>query len=1354
MPEPLRGHNTNSYTIRHDTNLDNSSCDTNVHSPIESKSQDVNSSVNNTPIETDLVHLGRRPQDECSLFIQTGKRSHKALWDSGAGQCVLSFDCYNAIPAKYKTDLFTSPIKIRAANGTLIENKGECDITFKIGPIRFTFPFLCSAQLSQEFILGYNFSKAFHIGTTWSADDTMSLTHQGKMIAQTISTKEINSIVFCCESTVIPPFSNAKIKCRAPKVRSRANSGQNLLFEPSNRHKSNYVNCNTYNGLVTFDEHTAGSGSFDIVMTNTSNQHVKVTKNQTLGMLKSCDQDQICTVHKLVMLEPNTLGGEGITPKQTKQTHDHSIESETVTKDFYQIPTRNKHGEIEVLTVLKDNISTVNKITDTALDEFVSHKKPELQDAPIDQKTKLDLEKLLEKNKDAFAEDERQIGTTPLITMSIDTGDQPPIAKRPYTLALKHHDWVRAEIDKLLEAGVIRESDSSWSAPIVVVPKSDGGKRLCIDYRALNQITRTYIWPMPRIEDILAKLGKAKFFTTLDLRSGYHHIALDKHSIKKTAFCTPFGKYEYLKVPFGLAQAPSYFQKLMNKVLNGLNFAFAYLDDIIIFSTTAEEHMRHIQIVIDRLKSAQLKLKKSKCAFFKKELYYLGHLLTTEGIKPQFEKVKAIHEMKPPSNPKGVREFLGMVGFYRKFINRFADAARPITKLTRKDSKYIWTEECQTGFEYLRTSLTKSPILKYPDPHKRYVVFTDASDQAAAAVLTQEYSDDDGQVKEMPIAYLSAQFNDTQFKWSTVVKEGYAIYYAMKKWRHYLEDAEILLKSDAKSLQKFLNGRTDNLKLDRWSLELQGRNIQVEHIPGYKNKAADCLSRLPFVTRKRNDNPLKDEDISVNAVQPEDDTCCPLCEVDLTDTKTLQQEDKHCIRISKLIADPKSRFHERDSYGYDDKGILYHINRENGREYKATVVPRVLVKTVLKEMHDHFGHFGIGKTYSLIKRYYYWPKMIKHIQSHVDSCTLCRREKMQADKYQLQTTEIPNRAFGKVSIDLIVDLPVSHNGNKNILVMVDQLTSWPIATAIPDKEATTVANAIHKDLILQHGAPEILLSDNGKEFCNDTLAYVCQEYGIAQHFTSPYTPRSNGKTENFNKFLKASIRKLCQADNAAWDQVLDQILFSYRCCPHTSTGEAPYTLLYFRDPPIPIHKLIQPMESYKGDNSLGKQIEQSRVTLSIAAKMLERMRENQKRHYKNRKSTHTFKIGDLVLLKKHNKEKLELKWEPNYRIIKFPSLWSAIVEDQSNGRTKRCNIADLKIKHPSEDWDLKPGTVGRAARFVNHPENLPDIDFVPDKIHTPDKNNIKPNKADDIADNSHHKYSLRKSIKAPTKLDL
>ena len=204
--------------------------------------------------------------------------------------------------------------------------------------------------------------------------------------------------------------------------------------------------------------------------------------------------------------------------------------------------------------------------------DFVKYKKSELQDAPIDKQIKINLQKLLEANNNSFAEDERQIGTTPLIKMSIDTGDHPPIAKIPYTLAIKHHEWVKEEIDKLLQAGVIRESHSSWSAPIVVVSKGDGGKRMCVGYRALNAISRTYIWPMPRIDDILASWGKAKFFTTLDLRSRYYHIALDKDAIKKTAFVTPFGKYEYLKVPFGLAQAPSYFQNLINKVLNGLNF--------------------------------------------------------------------------------------------------------------------------------------------------------------------------------------------------------------------------------------------------------------------------------------------------------------------------------------------------------------------------------------------------------------------------------------------------------------------------------------------------------------------------------------------------------------------------------------------------------------------------------------------------------------------------------------------------------------------------------------------------------------------------------------------------------------
>ena len=241
--------------------------------------------------------------------------------------------------------------------------------------------------------------------------------------------------------------------------------------------------------------------------------------------------------------------------------------------------------------------------------------------------------------------------------------------------------------------------------------------------------------------------------------------------------------------------------------------------------------------------------------------------------------------------------------------------------------------------------------------------------------------------------------------------------------------------------------------------------------------------------------------------------------------------------------------------------------------------------------------------------------------------------------------------------------------------MADHLTGWPIAKAMPH-EATTIANTIFEKLIFEHGTPEVLF-DNGNEFTNDTLAYMCQEFNIEQHFTSSYMPRSKGKMENFNKFLRASIRKLCQEDTAPWDQVLDQILFAYRCCPHTSTGEAPYTILYNRDPLLPVQKLIKCIEPYKGDSMLGKRIEQSQITLSITSKMLERMQANQKRYYQHCRTTHKFQVGDLVLLKKHNADKMDLRWEPNYRVIRLMSPWSAVVENQISGKTKCCNVGYL-----------------------------------------------------------------------------
>ena len=380
---------------------------------------------------------------------------------------------------------------------------------------------------------------------------------------------------------------------------------------------------------------------------------------------------------------------------------------------------------IDDLTQIPINSATTQKMLPETvkLDSFTP---PKYQLEPTIQQQ---LDFLLRTFKDQFAKDETTIGTMPLTQMSIDTGDSEPISQKPYPIAMKHYQWVKEEIDKLLEAGVIRNSHSSWSAPIIVVPKGDGGKCLVIDYRALNKVTRKFVWPMPKVEDIFSQLNGAKYFSTLDLRAGYHHIGLTTDSIPKTAFTSPFGRYEYVKVPFGLTQAPAYFQELMTGVLKDL-------DDIIIYSSTPEEHLEHIRMVFEKLCDAKLSMKLSKCHFFAKEIQYLGHILGKERIKPVPAKTEAIKVMYPPVNPKQVRAFLRLVGYYRKFIRNFAKIAKPLAMLTRMNVKFEWKDIHQDAFMKLKEAIIQAPILRYPDTTKPYIVYTDTSDDACGAQLT------------------------------------------------------------------------------------------------------------------------------------------------------------------------------------------------------------------------------------------------------------------------------------------------------------------------------------------------------------------------------------------------------------------------------------------------------------------------------------------------------------------------------------------------------------------------------------------------------------------------------------------
>ena len=385
---------------------------------------------------------------------------------------------------------------------------------------------------------------------------------------------------------------------------------------------------------------------------------------------------------------------------------------------------------------------------------------------------------------------------------------------------------------------------------------------MCVDFRKINELqpktqrvdkqtdTRgnLSLIPLPKIDGMYANLRSAKIFTTLDLRSGYYYISLDNESKAKTAFVTPFGKYEFNAVPFGLAQAPAYFQQLISIVLQDCSdFAMAYLDDIIIFSQNKEHHLKHIEIIFKKLKKADLKLKESKCDFFKKEIHYLGHLILVSGIQPLPEKLESIHSLPKPRSPKEIKQFLGLTGYYRKFIPRFSDMARLLTKLLAHDCEFKWTNQCDISFQMLKDKLCSAPILKYPNTTKPYMLYTDASKYGCAGVLTQSQTsmvDGKSITMDHPVLYVSGLFHGSQLNWAALTKEAYAIYMSIKKSTFYLTGHDITLRSDHIPLKKFLRKMMLNNMVNNWSTEIESFNINFVHISGKANILADMLSRL------------------------------------------------------------------------------------------------------------------------------------------------------------------------------------------------------------------------------------------------------------------------------------------------------------------------------------------------------------------------------------------------------------------------------------------------------------------------------------------------------------------------------
>ena len=344
---------------------------------------------------------------------------------------------------------------------------------------------------------------------------------------------------------------------------------------------------------------------------------------------------------------------------------------------------------------------------------------------------------------------------------------------------------------------------------------------------------------------MFSKLGGSTIFSTIDLRSGYYHIGLTRESRAKSAFVRPMGKWQFKCTPFGLSQAPAYFQLLIDKVLMGCSsFAMGYLDDIIIFSKTKEEHLQHLEEILVRLCKFGLKMKREQCSFFKKHIQYLGHLVSEKGLELLLEKLELIHKMPAPRTAKEVKQFLGLIGYYQKFVPHFADISRPLTKLMHHNIAFEWMDQCAKAFNHLRELLMEYPILRYPNPTQGYILYTDTSGIGWSGVLTQEHLDDKGKAKNHPICYVSGQFRGSQLNWAALTKEAYVIYMSVRRLSFYVMDVEVTIRSERLPLKKLLNKQTINSKVNNWAVEPEQFQLHLEWIPGSRNLLADSLSHL------------------------------------------------------------------------------------------------------------------------------------------------------------------------------------------------------------------------------------------------------------------------------------------------------------------------------------------------------------------------------------------------------------------------------------------------------------------------------------------------------------------------------